>query len=159
MIALSLSARVRQSRRSSRGKIAASAHFHRSLHLPTARNGYLAGFRTFHGVAYRRGANRPHATGFAQRQQALLKVVLVQARARGIVHQHSIQLPGSACRPASTESARSAPPSTTVIWWMSGQRQLAKADIAGTDGNHRHALHARANSAATACSRTAFVTD
>ena len=37
--------------------------------------------------AYRRGENAPHATGFAQRQQAL-KVVLVQARARGIVHQH-----------------------------------------------------------------------
>ena len=112
MVAPSLSARVKQSWSNSRGKL-----WRQRVPEIDALNGMrdslFAVLGTLHGVAYRRGQNATDFTGFTQRQQAR-KIVLMQARARSVVDEYPLASP-AARMPASTESARSAPPSTTVI--------------------------------------------
>ena len=102
-------------------------------------NGDLAGFGPLHGIPDRCRQDAANAAGFAQRQQAG-EIVLMQARARGVMHQHPLRI-GQRLQAGKHGVGAFAAAVNNGNLRMGGQRQLAKADIAGADGNH-HALDA-----------------
>ena len=93
-----------------------------------------------HGVAHWRRKDPADAAGFAERQQAA-EVVLMQAGARGVMHQHPLRLRQRLQAGEYRIGALSAAIHHGNLR-MLRQRQLAEAAIAGADGNH-HPLDAR----------------
>jgi hypothetical protein len=102
-------------------------------------DGLSARLGALHGVAHRRGKKAADPACLTQRKQAR-KVVLMQARARGVMHQHPLHVSGGLNASKDGVGALGTAVNNGNLRVVR-QRQLREARIARADGdnNMRHA--------------------